>query len=161
MKKLTIVLASFFSVFYCHSAFGQTSADSSIDDQMTFELRHDTLVSNTGLKLFVGQKLMIGNAAGQAGQYRSIISRKAALVPSIWGQDPRYDYAIEHYVASRKDKEKVKKSLIPGNLLAIKAIGLSTTAKPHFYMVALASDSDVYKCDIRLALLVKELLLEQ
>ena len=161
MKKLTIVsLASFFIVILCNSVYGQTNADSLINDQMTLGLKDDTLVSNTGLKIFVGQKLIIGNASGEAGRYRSIISKKAALVPSIWGQDARFENAIENYVDSKKNKEKVKKSLTPGNLLTIKGIVLSKTAKPHFYMVSLSSDSDGYKCDIKLALLLKELLLQ-
>ena len=127
---------------------------------MVFGLNGDTLFSNTGLKIFVGQKLIIGNASGEAGQYRSIISKKAAIVPSIWGQDTRFEYAIENYVDSKKSKEKVKKSLIPGSLLTIKGIVLSKTGKPHFYLVALSSDSDGYKCDIKLALVLKEILLQ-
>ena len=125
---------------------------------MTLELKNDTLFSNTGLKFFVGQKLIIGNASGEAGQYRSIISRKAAIVPSIWGQDRRFENAIENYVDSKKNKEKVKNSLIPGNLLTIKRMGFSKTGKPYFYIVSLSSDSDDYNCDIKLALLLKELI---
>ena len=138
----------------------QTNTDSLINGRMTFEFKNDTLFSNTGLKLFVGQKLVIGNASGEAGQYRSIISKKAAIVPSIWGQDKRFENAIENYVDSKKNKEKVKTSLIPHNLLTIRGIGFSKTGKPYFYIVSLSSDSDGYSCDIKLALLLKELLLQ-
>jgi len=127
---------------------------------MTLELKNDTLFSSTGLKFYIGQKLIIGNAAGQDGQYRSIISKKAAVVPSIWGQDERYENAIENYVDSKKNKAKVKATLIPGNILTIKRLGFSKTGKPHFYFVSLISDSYGYSCDIKLALLLKELLLQ-
>jgi hypothetical protein len=127
---------------------------------MTFELKKDTLFSNTGLKIYVGKKFVLGKPAGEEGRYRSIISKKAALVPSIWGQNKNFEYAIENYVDSKKDKEKLKNSLIQGTILTVKGMGLSTTAKPHFYMVALSSESDYYRCDVKLALILKELLLE-
>lgn len=161
MKKLIIIsLASYFIIFFNNSVYGQTNMDSLINGGMTLELKNDTLFSNTGLKFFVGQKLIIGNASGEAGLYRSIISKKAAIVPSIWGQDKRFENAIENYVDSKKNKEKVKNSLIPGNLLTIKGIGLWKNSKPHFYIVSLSSDSDGYSCDIKLALILKELLLQ-
>jgi hypothetical protein len=127
---------------------------------MRFELKDDTLYSSTGLKIFVGQKLIIGNASGEEGQYRSIISNKAAIVPSIWGQDKRYENAIENYVDSKKNKEKLRKFLVPGIPLTIKGIVLSKTGKPHFYMVGLSSDSERCQADIKLALVLGELLLQ-
>ena len=158
-KAIIISLSSFFIVFSRNSVYGQTNSDS-LSTGMTFELKNDTLFSNTGLKFFVGQKLIIGTASGEAGRYRSIISSKAAIVPSIWGQNKNFENAIENYVDSKKNKEKVKRSLIPGNLLTIKGFGLSKTGKPHFYMISLSSDTDGYNCDIKLAILLKELLLQ-
>ena len=145
----------FLTAFFSSPIYGQTK------DEMTFELKNDTLYSSTGLKLFVGQKLIIGNASGEGGQFRSIISSKAAIVPSIWGQDKRFENAIENYVDSKKNKERLKKFLVPGTPLTIKGIGLSKTGKPHFYMVLLSSDSGGCKADIKLALLLGELLLQQ
>ena len=151
----------FFGVFFSGSLYGQKNSDGLITNNMMFEWKNDTLLSSTGLKLFIGQKLAIGNAAGEAGQYRSIISNKAAIVPSIWGQDIRYENAIENYVDSKKNKEKVKKILVPGNLLIINKIGFSKTGKPYFYIVSLSSDTNGYNCDIKLALILKELLFQQ
>jgi len=127
---------------------------------MTLELKNDTLYSNTGLKFFAGQKLIVGNASGESGYYRAIIYKNAALVPSIWGQDMRYENAIENHVNKKKSREKVKSTVLPGNFLAIKRISFSTTGKPHFYLASLISDSDSYYCDLKLALLLKELLLK-
>jgi len=139
----------------------QTTSDKILNKNTTVELNNDTLFYSNGLKLFIGQKLIVGNAAGEAGQYRSIISNKAALVPSIWGQDMRYENAIENYEDSKKNKEKVKKSLIPGNQLTITKIWFQKTGKPYCYLVSLSSDTDNYKCDIKLALILKELLMQQ
>ena len=73
---------------------GQPKVDTPIHDEMTFEWKGDTLYSTTGLKLYVGQQLMIGKPSGIDGYFRSVISKKAAIVPSIWGQDKRYENAI-------------------------------------------------------------------
>jgi hypothetical protein len=150
----------FLIVLFSNSIYGQTKEDNLISKEMTFELRNDTLYSSTGLKIFVGQKLLVGDASGEGGQYRSIISNKAAIVPSIWGQDKRYENAIENYVDSKKSKEKLRKVLVPGTPLTIKGIGFVKTGKPHFYMVGLSSDSQGCKADIKLALVLGELLLQ-
>jgi hypothetical protein len=161
MKKIiTLSLASTIIALLSNSALGQSSVAPLIDDHTVFTLRNDTLYSNDGIKLFAGQKLIIGTPSGDAGQYRSIISRKAAIVPSIWRQDPRYENAIENYVDTKKNKEKLKNSLIPGNLLTIQKIILEKTGRPHFYLAVLSSDSIDCKCDITLALALKEILLQ-
>jgi hypothetical protein len=114
------------------------------------------LYSSTGVKFFRGQQLIIGNPAGEDGYYRSIIY-KTAIVPSIWGQDKRYDHAIENHVNVKKSREGVKRFLVPGKSVTIKGIGLWKESKPNFYLVSLASDSEVFGCDIQFALSLKEL----
>lgn len=161
MKKLILISLAFLIICFRNSVYGQSNTDSLINSGMTFELKNDTLFSNTGLNIYAGQKFILGNAAGEEGRYRSIISRKAAIVPSIWGQNKQYENAIENYVDSKKNKEKLKRSLIPGKELTIQRMGLSKTGKPHFYIVALSSGSDGYNCDIKLALLLNELLLQR
>ena len=155
-KRFSLVFAIFFSV----SLYGQSDREVPINNNTVFELRGDTLFSGSGLKIFINQKLIIGNAAGKAGNYRSIISKKAAIVPSIWGQDSRYENAIENCVDSKKNKEKLKILLVPGNVLTIKRIVFSKTGKPYFYLVSIDSGTDYYNCDIKLALNLKELLLQ-
>ena len=151
-------LYSIFSVlFFSHTALAQTSSGATTNDVVSFEWRHDTLYSNNGLKLFVGQQLTVGEPAGVAGKFRSIISKKAAIVPSIWGQDRRYENAIENYVDSKKNKEKLNSFLLSVRSLTIKRIQLSKTGKPHFYMVLLSSGSGECQADIKLALALKEL----
>ena len=150
----------FFVLLFSCSLNGQTNSDKLINKDALFELKGDTLFSNTGFKIFVGQKLIVGKATGNEGLFRSIISKKAAIVPSIWGQDKRYENAIENIVDSKKNKQKVKDSLTSGKELTIKKIMLSKTGKPHFYMVRLLSDTDEYNCDIKLSLILNELLLK-
>lgn len=127
---------------------------------MTLERKGDTLYSNTGLKFYAGQTLIVGEPAGEDGYFRSIVHKSAALVPSIWGQDPRYPYAIENHVNKKKSREKVKSNVIPGNQVVIKKIGYSKTSKPYFYAVSFSSGSEDFYCDIKFALLLKELVLQ-
>lgn len=151
----------FLTVLVTTTINGQTNEGILNNDEITFELQGDTLYANTGIKIFVGQQFSIGKPSGIDGHYRSIISKKAAIVPSIWGQDKRYENAIENYVDSKKNKEKLTKFLMSANSLTIKGIGLSKTGKPHFYMVLLSSDTGECKADIKLAIQLKELLLKQ
>jgi len=125
-------------------------------DNESYQLKGDTLFSSTGLKFYLGQQLIIGNPAGEDGYYRSMIY-KTAIVPSIWGQDRRYDHAIENHVDKKKSREAVKKFMVPGNSVTIKGIGLWKNSKPNFYIVSLASGSEVIGCDIQFALALKEL----
>ena len=160
MKKTLYSFVAFFMLLIGDAVYAQPVNDSLINTSMTFELKNDTLYSNTGLKFYKGQKLIIGKNAGANKRYRSILSDRTALVPSIWGQDKRYKYAIENYVDSKKNREKMKK-LLPGQVLTITGIGLSKTAKPHFYAVGLTSGTDDYYCDIKFALNLRELLLQE
>lgn len=160
MKEL-IFIATIMLVVACSSSrnSGGRSFDVVTVDNESFQQRNDTLYSSTGLKFFKGQRLIVGNPAGADGFYRSIVY-KTAIVPSIWGQDRRYDHAIENHVNDRKSREGVKKFLVPGRSVTIKAIGLWKNSKPNFYLISLASEAEVFGCDLQFALSLKELSLE-
>ena len=157
MKGL-ICLATIMLVFACSSS--RRSEGKAYDTvtvaNETFQLKNDTLYSSYGLKIFIGQQLRVGNPAGEDGYYRSIIY-KTAIVPSIWGQDKRYDHAIENHVDVKKSREGVKRFLIPGKNVTINRISLWKSSKPNFYLVSLTSDAEIFGCDIQFALALNEL----
>ena len=154
--KLIFLVLTIFSVL---TSYGQTKADNTNNTETSATLKGDTLYSAEGLKFFVGQQLTVGEPSGIDGHFRSIISKKAAIVPSIWGQDKRYENAVENYVDSKKNTEKLTHFLMSAKSLIIKKIIFSKTGKPYFYMVLLSSDTEECKADIQLALRLKELLL--
>ena len=156
MKKLSFTTIIILAVACSSSKKSGGVSDVVTADNDSFQLKNDTLYSGTGLKFFRGQQLVIGKPAGDDGYYRSII-HNTAIVPSVWGQDRRYDHAIENHVNVKKSREAVKQSLIPGKVLTIKGMGLWKESRPHFYLVSLASDSDVFGCDLQFALSLKEL----
>jgi hypothetical protein len=144
MMKGLIFIATIMLAVACSPSrkSGGSAFDVVTVDNESFQLKNDTLYSSTGLKFFRGQQLIVGNPAGEDGYYRSIIY-KTAIVPSIWGQDKRYDHAIENHVNVNKSREGVKQFLVPGKSVIIKEIGLWKNSRPNFYLVSLASKSDV------------------
>ena len=155
-------IALIFLLCFTNQASAQANnAKTQPNAAITYKLSKDTLLASSGQKIYVGQQFVLANPAGEDGSYRSIISKKAAIVPSIWGQDMRYENAIEHSVDSKKNRARVKATLVPGTVLTIKNITLCTTGKPHFYAVTLVSESNKYTCDIRLALCLSELQIQQ
>ena len=154
-------IATIILVFGCSS--GRNAAGGTFDvvtvGNESWQLKNDTLYSSTGLKFFIGQQLIVGNPAGDGEYYRSIVY-KTALVPSIWGQDKRYDHAIENHVNEKKSREGVKRLLVPGKPVTVKKMGLWKGGKPNFYLVNLASGPEVFNCDLQFALSLKELSLE-
>ena len=145
-----ILLPLFLSLWFVGSAQQSKPAGT--------EMNGDTLYTGTGIKIYAGQQLMVGQPKGSSGRYRSIISRKAALVPAVWGQQSPTGHAIENNVGSKKDKVLMK-LLIPGTKVTIQSIRLSKTGKPHFYLALLSTEAGVYQCDINFALEIEELIL--
>jgi hypothetical protein len=154
---LTAIIISALACSSSRNTGGKTFDVVTIDNER-WQLKHDTLYSSTGLKFFSGQQIIIGNAAGDDGYYRSIIY-KSAVISSIWGQDKRYDHAFENHIDVRKSREGVKRFLVPGKTVTIKYMGLWKNSKPNFYLVSLVSGSEVFACDLQFALSLKELTL--
>lgn len=158
--KVLILFATLSFAVACSSSrnAGSKTFDVVTVDNESWQLKNDTLYSSTGLKFFSGQQLIIGNPAGENGYYRSVIY-KSAVVPSIWGQDKRYDHAIENHIDVRKSREGVKRLWIPGKSVTIRYMGLWKNSKPNFYLVSLVSGDEVFACDLQFAVSLKELLL--
>jgi hypothetical protein len=151
----TAVIMFAFACSSSRNSGGKTFDVVNVDNER-WQLKHDTLYSSTGLKFFSGQQLIIGNPAGDDGYYRSIIY-KSAVIPSIWGQDKRYDHAIENHIDVRKSREGVKRFLSAGKTVTIKYMGLWKNSKPNFYLVSLVMGSEVFACDLQFAMRLKEL----
>lgn len=160
MKYLSITLTFlYFLLFVPSFAHAQNSIDSTIMEDTKFELVNDTLTSASGLKLYPGQKFTLGNGVGPNGRYRSIISKYAALVPNIWGRNNGYEYLIENYVDNKKGKKQLQ-ALTPGQVFTLGKIVKSGTKHFQFYLTSLNSEANDYRCDILLALRLKELWFE-
>lgn len=163
-KKLMNRLILLITITLTVACAGSKSTAKKTFDEVTvgnerLQLRNDTLYSSTGTNYYIGQELIIGQPAGVDGYYRSITSRHAAIVPSIWGQDKRFEYAIENHVSGNKSREIVKQQFKPGKTVTIKSIRLWENSKPNFYLVWLSYANEAYACDIQFAVALKELLL--
>ena len=149
----------FFVLFMSSTAHAQNSIDSTMTKDTKFELANDTLTSPLGLKIYPGQKFMLGNGVGPNGRYRSIISKYAALVPNIWGHNNGYEYLIENYVDNKKGKKQLE-ALAPGQVFTLGKIVKAGKNQFQFYFTSLSSETNDYRCDILLALRFKELLFQ-
>jgi hypothetical protein len=160
MKLVPIPLALFcLALLISPSAHAQNSIDSTITADTKFELVNDTLTSSSGLKIYPGQKFRLGNGAGPDGRYRSIVSKYAALVPNIWGRNNGYEYLIENYVDNKKGKKQIA-ALAPGQAFTLGKIAKAGKNQFMFYFTSLSSEANDYRCDILLALKLKELLFQ-
>lgn len=158
MKLLPITSAFlFFSQFLSLTGQAQNVIDSTISKDTQFELVNDTLVSASGLKIYPGQKFILGNPAGANGRYRAIISKYAALVPNIWGKNNGYENMIENYVSTKKSKKQVEALAPPGQVYTL---GKGGKKQFQFYFTMLLSDTNDYQCDILLALRLRELVFQ-
>lgn len=146
----------FFSLILSLTAHAQIGTDSTITEETKFEFADDTLTSLTGLKIYSGQKFILGIGAGPNGRYRSIISKYAALVPNIWGHNNGYKYLIENYVDNKKGKKQLE-ALTEGQVFTIGKIAKAGKKQFQFYIASLSSEAGEYRCDILLALQLKEL----
>ena len=156
-KKVSIILVLI--IFSSLRIIAQKSGRVISKNGIALELRNDTLFSNAGISIFVGQKILLGQPAAQ-DRYRSILSKYAAIVPEIWGPNKRFENQFENYVDSKKGKASVRK-LKQGEYLAVTAIGIMGDRKSsQYYVVLLSSVQDKYKCDISLALSLGELLIQ-
>lgn len=150
---------SAFFFFYCISihAYSQKSIDSSFYRDIKFELTNDTLTSPDGLIIYSGQKFKLGKGAGTEGRYRSIVSKYAAMVPNIWGGNNGYEYLIENYVDNKKGRKELE-ALEPGQVFTLRKIVKAGKNKFEFYFARITSETEEYRCDVLLALRLKELL---
>lgn len=157
MKFLSISLTYLcLALFMSPFAHAQNSIDSTITKNTKFELVNDTLISSSGLKIYLGQKFILGNGVRANGRYRSIISKYAALVPNIWGGNNGYEYLIENYVDNKKGRKQLE-ALATGQVFTLGKIVKTGKKEFQFYITSLSSDTNDYRCDILLALRLKEL----
>lgn len=157
MKFLSVSLSFlYFALFVSSSVHAQNSIDSAITEYTKFELANDTLSSPSGLKIYPGQKFTLGIGVGPNGRYRSIISAYAALVPNVWGRNNGYEHMIENYVDNKKGKKQLK-ALAPGQVFTLGKIVKTGKKQFQFYYTSLSSEANAYRCDILLALRLKEL----
>jgi hypothetical protein len=157
MKYLPIILVKLFiAILISQTTFAQKSKDTEINKDTKFVVVNDTLISESGRKIFVGQKLKLGKPSGNNNSYRSIISKYAALVPNIWGNNNGLKHLIENYVDNKKGKKQLAE-LIPGQIFTIGKIVKTGKKEFQFYYGKLLTESTNYGCDILFALELGEL----
>ena len=134
------------------------------DTILTFQ--NDTLFSNVGFKIFIGQKLTIGKGSDD-GRYQTMSFKSPFALPTLLNRNLDIKNNIEYQNnPSLRDQDKVKESLNIGQPLIVTKIKSTGNTKRGFhYILYLAtgtsSFSNKFICgDISYALKLKELLIQ-
>lgn len=89
----------------------------------TYTLLNDTLFSNASYSIYKGQKLVIGNGTYENGCYKTIGFKSYLSWPLLLNYNLDMKYNTEYQNDSQKrDLDKVKESLIPGDTLIVTEI---------------------------------------
>lgn len=130
----------------------------------TFVFKNDTLISNIGFKIFVGQKLTIGKGSVD-GRYQTISFKSPFALPILLNRNLDIKNNIEYQNdPSLRDQDKVKEYLNIGQFLIVTKIKSAGNAKRgyHYVLYLIAGENSLsykYICDdIDYALKLKELL---
>jgi len=154
------------SIISFHIAVAQSGDDSITVGDTTFLYRDDTLFSNKGFNIFVGQRLIAGKGSDEAGHYRSIGFKSSFAFPLLFLRGTEIknntDYQNDE---SLRDRDKVREYLDSGRTLIVKKIKSEGRKKKwHYYLVffsdGTSSFSLKYRCNIIEALKRKEVLIE-
>jgi len=154
------------SVISFHIATAQSVDDSITVGDTTFLFRDDTLFSNKGFNIFVGQRLIAGKGSDENGRYRSISFKSAFAFPLLFMRETEIKNNEEYRNnPSLRDQDKVSQSVDSGQSLIVKKIQSKGRKKKwHYYLVFLSDGRSSFslklRCDIIEALKRKELLIE-
>jgi len=148
--------------FYCLSQnIDKTDTTKRIDT--TYFLQSDTLFSNAGFYIFIGQKLYAGKGSQEDDCYQTI-SFKSFLAFPLWFMrqkeiENNYEYQSD---PSRRDADKVKETLSDGKELIVTEIKRKKGPKgTHWYQIFLKDTEKIlsykYSCSIVDAIRLKEI----
>ena len=149
-----------------HTVFGQSPIDSVKEGDTTFIFRDDTLFSNKGFYIFVGQHLIAGKGSDEDGHYQTIGFKSAAAVPLLFLRNAEIKNNVDYQSdPSERDRDKVREYLDSGrSLIVTKIKSMGRKKNWHYYLVFLSDGTSSlslnYRCDIAMALRRKELLIE-
>lgn len=111
-------------LFNCHFLFGQE--DSNFHHFDSIKLNVDTLYFNS-IKIFIGQKLIVGKGSGENSWYRTIDFKNGFNFPLLFLRDLEIKQNLKYQAdPSVRNKDKVKEYLKPGynlTVLKIKKVG--------------------------------------
>jgi len=164
--RTKLSLAFLLFAFSINCSFGKPVINLKKIADTTFIFKDDTLFSNIGFKIFVGQNLIIGKGSEGNGCYQAISFKSPIALPILLFRKTETANNLEYQVdPSQRDKDKVKEYLNIGQSLTVTKIKSQGNGKKwHYYLVYLAdgtsSLSTKFKVDIAYALKLKELLIQ-
>ena len=106
----------------------------------------NTLSTNQGFKIVVGQQIIVGAATGEQGWYQTITFKSPTAWPVLLFRNQELKQNVEYQLdESIRDKDKIKGLLTKGDTLTvtkIKRLG-SRRSGNHWYVVLMRLDQGV------------------
>jgi hypothetical protein len=109
------------SFFACAGPPSEAQSDTTaISADTTYTMAGNTLSTNQGFKIVVGQPIIIGEASGEQGWYRSITFKSPAAWPVLLFREQELSQNLDYQLdESIRDKDKVKGLLAKGDTLTV------------------------------------------
>jgi hypothetical protein len=141
------------SFFVCIGLPAVAQPDSTtIKQDTTYTLVGDTLFTNQGFKIVVGQPIIIGTASGEQGWYQTITFKNPTAWPLLLFRDLELSQNLDYQLdESIREKDKIKDLLAKGDTLQvtkIKRLGRNRSGN-HWYIVSMRLDQGLLSLNFR------------
>ena len=102
----------------------------------------DTIITNKGFTIYVGQKLIVGKGTGLNGRYVAIGFKTPVNFTNLFLRETDIAHNPEYKLdPSAREKDKVKESLVIGSIVTInKLIINGNNKKGHSYVIYFKGD---------------------
>jgi hypothetical protein len=140
-----------FSFLVCigFGALAQTDS-TAVSQDTTYTLVGNTLLTNQGFKIVVGQPIIIGEAAGEQGWYQTIIFRNPTAWPILLFRDIELKNNMEYQLdESIRTKNKIRDILTKGDTLTVTRIKRFGRSRNTWYVVWLRLDQGLLSVNLR------------
>jgi hypothetical protein len=164
MKKIFCFL--FLILLLCGNAHAQTDRPG-ISRDTVYTLLDDTLYSNIGFAIIVGQKLLVGKGSEEKGWYMSMWF-KSPFNWSLWlFRDAELNTSTNPSridAAQERENNKLKNFLHEGDSLVIKKIRKKGNKKYGYWYAVYLKDTKFpitnFICNIEVAIKTKEIIIQ-
>jgi hypothetical protein len=164
MKK-NILYVGLLILLRCHSlVYGQSQQPVVLDTATTLFMQNDTLVSNKGFSIFIGQKLVAGKGSDEKGRYKYVLFKSSLNWPSLMFRDLAFKNNDEYkYNPQDWESDQVLSFLSVGDTLTVNKIKQrGNKRKGIVFLVTLKSKrplAPLFQCILPKALDAKEILI--
>ncbi|WP_298300079.1 hypothetical protein [Hydrotalea sp.] len=162
MHRLSLFVLFLMQYFHC---FSQTRSET-IYPGTSYHLENDTLMTNSGFKIYEGLTLEAGNGSGANGIYQQIRFKTPLNASLLLFHDAEINttYAYRSNPEIDRQNDKLKELLNKGDILSVKKMMKRGNKKFGYWYYLILKQRKAphtkFVCNIELAVNSKEILLQ-